>query len=503
MQIPVIDIFAGPGGLGEGFSALGQTQGAPYFRVALSVEKDSVAHQTLELRAFFRQFRHNLAPEEYYAFLRGELDRQELFRAYPDEAQAAKDHAWHAELGTPEVDATIDGRISKAVAGHEKWVLIGGPPCQAYSLIGRARNSKQREKADKDVRNILYIEYLNIVARYRPAVFVMENVKGMLSSRVDGHRIFDRIIADLERPSEGTRYRIFSLVKKGLAQCGSQYSPEDFIVECEQYGVPQARHRVILLGIREDLAEKRIPGILRKAETVTVSDVLRGLPPVRSGLSRNMDDPDLWAEMVRQGTDRRWLKGARRIGGNAVAERLESVLSSVEVPDFDRGGEFLPCSSNVSENLAWWYHDSRLNGVCNHMARTHIIKDIYRYAYASCFGEIWGRSPLLREYPPDLLPEHKNAKTGHFEDRFRVQIFDKPSTTVTSHMSKDGHYYIHPDPAQLRSLTVREAARLQTFPDNYFFCGNRTQQYVQVGNAVPPLLAYQIAEIVRDLLEKV
>ncbi|GAM11345.1 putative modification methylase [Geobacter sp. OR-1] len=163
----------------------------------------------------------------------------------------------------------------------------------------------------------------------------------------------------------------------------------------------------------------------------------------------------------------------------------------------------MPYIPTVSEQLSWWYLDPLLGGICNHSSRGHILKDIYRYVYASCFAEVNGTSPLLNEYPPDLLPKHENAKSGHFNDRFRVQIFGKPSTTVTSHISKDGHYYIHPDPTQLRSLTVREAARLQTFPDNYFFCGNRTQQYTQVGNAVPPLLAYQIAEIVRDFLQKV
>ena len=131
-----------------------------------------------------------------------------------------------------------------------------------------------------------------------------------------------------------------------------------------------------------------------------------------------------------------------------------------------------------------------------------MVSDLHRYLYAASFAEKYGKSPLISEFPDELIPAHKNARSGHFNDRFRVQIADKPSVTVTSHISKDGHYFIHYDPKQCRSLTVREAVRLQTFPDNYFFEGSRTQQYIQVGNAVPPLLARQIAEVVYDLIKQ-
>src|SRR5262249_28069528 len=152
-----------------------------------------------------------------------------------------------------------------------------------------------------------------------------------------------------------------------------------------------------------------------------------------------------------------------------------------------------------------WFHDANLQGVLNHSSRAHIPSDLWRYLYASVFAKLHGTSPTLREFPKSLWPAHSNLKGRNerdelaFDDRFRVQVKSRPATTVTAHISKDGHYFIHPDPRQCRTLTVRKAARLQTFPDDYVFLGPRTEQYQQVGNAVPPLLALQIAGIVHKI----
>ncbi len=514
--IPIIDLFAGPGGLGEGFSAY-QDNGIKPFRIKLSVEKDRYAHSTLELRSFFRQFPDAGKPADYYSFLRGEISREELFSRHKRQASAAAKEALQAELGLSKDNTKIDNLIDEALAGTDRWVLIGGPPCQAYSIIGRARRSRDAAESaylpEDDVRSFLYLEYLRIIARYRPAVFVMENVKGMLSSTIQGQRIFEHIISDLRTPSNvfpeysgnaTKEYTVYSLVKRA-SQNGSgadeELKPEDFIVECEKYGIPQSRHRVILLGIRNDLSHVR-PDTLEPCEEVSINDVISEMPKLRSGLSREADSAEAWQQAITDALDRKWLRGVRKKWGDKLFEELIETIIDLTLPLKDRGSEYVKGSAPVKNDLSWWYSDNMLDGVCNHSTRGHITKDVYRYLFAACFARHFNRSPKLRDFPPELLPDHTNAKSGHFDDRFRVQVKGKPSATITSHISKDGHYYIHYDPSQARSLTVREAARLQTFPDNYFFCGNRTQQYIQVGNAVPPLLAYKIAEIVNQIIQQ-
>jgi DNA (cytosine-5)-methyltransferase 1 len=182
-------------------------------------------------------------------------------------------------------------------------------------------------------------------------------------------------------------------------------------------------------------------------------------------------------------------------------------LSEIDNNKFSTGANFCPYiqgrpSHFVQENIR---HEN-LGGVCNHDARCHMPSDLQRYFFAACFAELselsgQAKSPSLADFPKSLLPNHKNinkdsVSNSIFDDRFRVQLWSSPASTITSHIAKDGHYYIHPDPCQCRSLTVREAARIQTFPDSYVFLGTRTSQYQQVGNAVPPILARQLAEIV-------
>ncbi len=517
-DIPVIDLFAGPGGLGEGFSQFRIPNKQP-FKIALSIEKDPIAHSTLELRSFFRQFIRNGVPEDYYRFLRGELTRKELFDRFPIEASDSKREAWHATLGeTPQKE--ISQRIKAAVGDKKLWVLTGGPPCQAYSLVGRSRKGGIDSK-DKNVR--LYIEYLKIISQFSPPVFIMENVKGLLSSKLGNHKIFDQIRSQLENPDSITEvrhsrkshraghiptYRIFSLVHepRGIDFWGNPvYESTDYVIRCENFGIPQARHRIILMGIREDLDRTPIP--LRKKDSfVTVKEALRGLPKIRSGLSKSEDSSKLWKNLLKSASGQFWVSQIKRKHPE-VYKNVIKVLDQLSSPLKNRGGEFIPWQiTNSKDFLLNWLEDSQIGGVCNHTSRGHMEEDLYRYLFAACYAKVFRESPKLGDFPEILLPKHNNVpravKGSLFSDRFRVQISNKPATTITSHISKDGHYYIHYDPQQCRSLTVREAARLQTFPDNYFFCGPRTAQYTQVGNAVPPYLALQIAETVFNVLNQ-
>ncbi len=517
--IPVVDLFAGPGGLGEGFSTL---DGGRAFQIKVSAERDPVAHQTLRLRAFYRLLK-TYAPDalgDYYRFCNGESDFP-----YSDETlhywKLAGNEALCLEIGSDEGNALLDSTIRRLIpkkSDNKPWILIGGPPCQAYSLAGRSRNKGKADyRPEEDHRHFLYKEYLRIIQENHPDVFVMENVKGILSSKIDGKLIFHQILQDLANPEKALgksdinapRYHIVSLVNDQVFSDGDDPALVDarrYIIRAEDYGVPQARHRVILLGVRDDRFKDGLPK-LQPANTVTVQEVIGDLPLLRSRLSKQKDSAENWEHAVH---DALWQLAGHAKNANQDEQALCDVLKDAALRinnSTETGALRYPRTHNTSSSilidaLKNWYHDPELKVWLNHETRGHRIDDLARYGYAACFAAIHKRSPKgHKEFGlPGLAPEHKNWESGKFSDRFRVQLAGKPSTTITSHISKDGHYFIHYDPIQCRSLTVREAARLQTFPDNYFFQGGRTQQYHQVGNAVPPLLANKIAKIVQRVI---
>lgn len=505
-------MFAGPGGLGEGFES--HDKGEINFKIALSIEKEQRAHKTLQLRSFFRQFPKHKIPPEYYQYIQGEISLHILREKYPEEMSVAEDKAWCAELGEIS-ENEVDIRISDSLESDREWVLIGGPPCQAYSLAGRSRMSKVWENnpmvKEKDARHFLYREYLRIIGKHSPAVFVMENVKGILTAEFNGNPIFSKIINDLKDPGsimatkgrDYPKYRLYSFVPGSAGEpnlfCNVENeNPRQFIIKSEEYGIPQRRHRVIILGVRTDIDVQ--PGtLLRKHGEVSVQNAIADLPPRKSSISGRNRRAISWDKTIQATPDccvewdseystkviKCMKKHMIRIGKKSVRNKMISSQAIDEYKDF--------------------VQDPDITEQCNHEPRSHMPSDVQRYFFAACFAEIVDSSPRLKDFPRKLLPAHKNVEEGikksKFADRFRVQLRNKPSTTITCHISKDGHYYIHPDPQQCRSLTVREAARLQTFPDNYFFEGPRTSQYVQVGNAVPPLLAYQLADIVAGIMK--
>lgn len=495
-MIPVIDLFAGPGGLGEGFSSLKDQSGNPVFQTIMSIEKDKQAHKTLRLRSFFRKIvraNNSTVPLLYLQYMKtreaAKLDA--LIEKYPDEWEAADYEAICATLEDDDDTLVKKGgeRLKKYGVDEEgPWVLIGGPPCQAYSLVGRSRRAHDA-KLEEDPKQTLYKCYLAFINELKPTVFVMENVKGLLSARRKGEGVFDRICQDMRAAG----YEIRSLVKE------QANDPRDYVVEAERFGIPQMRHRVILLGVKKGCDVET--GILSEVEQMTLRETLVGIPSIRSGFSEtNRDWRDMnWNSYINEAITRI----LETEEGKDVEEILEHVKSKAPLRLMQR-------SSVTGEKGRYhkWYR-GRLGVhtvLANHVSRTHLAADLDRYVFCAAYAEKHGSPARISEFPKILYPKHRNvleAKEGEeikFDDRFRVQLWDRPSTTVTSHIAKDGHYYIHPDPAQCRSLTVREAARLQTFPDDYLFEGNRTSQYTQVGNAVPPLLAQQIGEIVASFL---
>ena len=414
--IPVIDLFAGAGGLGEGFSSLTSTNGSPIFRTVMAIEKDKAAYKTLLFRTFlWKLYRENDSAtyakiaEGFKEFQRSEKAGVDTLKdSYPSEWAEAENEIILGELVQGDMSFIEEGRKRLEAAGSGvggDWILIGGPPCQAYSGARRHTASRDREAFESDPRQTLYKCYMNFVRELKPAMFVMENVVGLLSVKRSETKLIDTILKEMN----SLGYEVRSVAKSDVE------APRDYVVKAEHYGIPQRRHRVILLGVRKDRGLET--GELVKRPTVTVHDAI-------GDLDMPWDTVNAWYR-------RRLLK-------------------------------VFPDGTDI---------------VFNHDKRVVNAGDAERYRYFAAFGAKHGFSPKIIDIPVELLPSHKNLKNlgkgkpVAFADRYRVQVWNKPSTTVVAHIAKDGNGYIHPDAKQCRSLTVREAARLQTFPDDYIFFG--------------------------------
>lgn len=532
MPVAVIDLFAGPGGLGEGFS---RAQAAK-FEIAVSIEKDEMAFDTLRLRAAHRALHRigaarsswstwdNIVATTPWNVVFDTL-RSSCDQFIVDACATAAREAWNLELGPDNRALASEGIRARvlAAAGQKELpdnlVLIGGPPCQAYSVVGRSRNrGTEGYEPANDQRHFLYREYLSVINEFRPALFVMENVKGILSSEVKDKQIFRTITRDLKRPDVACKqdtdleYVLVALPKG--AQHHSEPAPRDYVVEAEHYGVPQARHRVIICGVRRDVFDRaKTVRKLRYAEPPTVGDVILDLPRLRAQLSYRGKGEN-WRTVLRRplmAATLKSLNSGRSSESRDLAKAIEDEICKIERGlDPSSGSDRLMLLRRLQRSpkaFVGWYRDRATHLLSNHESRAHMPDDLVRYLFVATYGRETGDSPRLSEFPRSLLPNHRNIDQENpgdaiFKDRFRVQLASQVAMTVTSHICKDGHAFVHPDPSQCRSLTVREAARLQTFSDTYVFLGNRTSQYTQVGNAVPPYLARQIANIVGDVLHR-
>lgn len=416
-MINFLDIFAGAGGLSEGFVRAG-------YSPICHIEMDAAACNTLRTRAAYHYLLQNGKSNIYKKYLIGEISRVELYSSVPKEVI---DSVIQEEIS----DSSLQG-IFKQIEAYGKNVdlIIGGPPCQAYSLAGRSRDPN-RMVGDK--RNYLYILYAEFLERFKPKYFVFENVIGLLSAK--------------DEDGELHLSKMRSLFKQ------KGYETELRVLDSSQYGVLQKRKRVIIIG-KKGNETGFYPEIEINQNKYTVADVLRDLPSIHSG----------------EGTY------------YGVKERCQP-------------SRYLIDSQIHSEKFPITFHCARPNN----------SRDLKIYSLAV---ENWDKNHTRLKYSavPSELRTHKNSAA--FSDRFKVVAGDMPySQTVVAHISKDGHYYIHPDKNQNRSLTPREAARLQTFPDDYFFESisgkpSRTFAYKQIGNAVPVVLAEKVAEAMKPLFDE-
>ena len=310
---PVVDLFAGPGGLGEGFAELHNEDGSPAFKSVASIESDTYAHQTLLLRHFFRSFRLEEVPDKYYDYLARRISKEELINKNKKHWSKVQNNALQIPLGKENHDS-VKNLLRKRLHGMKKWALIGGPPCQAYSIVGRSR-MMGNPKFEKDKRHFLYKEYLKILIDHKPPVFIMENVKGLLSAKINGQTMINKIFKDLSSPikaikanKNGLNYKLFSLVHP--QKINGDFDPGSFIVEAENYGVPQARHRMFILGIRADLDIH--PPSLKKKKPPTLEQIIGTMPKIRSGISQQKDSVEQWKNILTASDISTWMQANDR-----------------------------------------------------------------------------------------------------------------------------------------------------------------------------------------------
>lgn len=404
-KLNFIDLFAGAGGLSEGFIEEG-------FESLAYVEMDKDACDTLKTREIYHYLKKNKKLNLYKKYLKKEISKEELYSQVP---KILIDSIFNETI-SKETSKNLFKNI-KEIQKQKKIkkvdLIIGGPPCQAYSLVGRARVGKENNK--KDPRNYLYKYYFDFLNEFKPSVFIFENVPGLLTA--GGGKYFK----DMKKLFE-TEYKI-----------------KAYTLLASEHGVLQNRKRVIILGIKKDSKNVIFPEFEKIKNKWAVKDILSDLPSIKAG------DEIISGDYSDKPTD--YLKKLKlRVEDDILTDHISRPLNG---------------------------HDSKIYSI----AIKKWNKNKNRFKYTDL---------------PENMRTHKNIKS--FTDRFKVVAENEPaSQTMVAHISKDGHYYIHPDLKQLRSITVREAARIQSFPDNYYFEGSRSAKFKQIGNAVPPQLGKIIA----------
>lgn len=413
----LIDLFAGAGGLCEGFVQCG-------YDVIAHVEMNKMACKTLETREVYHYLKAHNRLETYREYERGLIDRTELLSRVPSNVCNSVIEKEMSKDTIKSIFERVDKLMKEKKVTHID-AIIGGPPCQAYSLVGRAQSKHMNHNMSDDSRNYLYKMYARFLARYKPLMFVFENVMGINSARSG------QVIKDLKISFSEVGYEMDARL-----QCATDF------------GVLQNRKRVIIIGWKKG-TKCEYPGFDKVSfESALVNDVLNDLPALERGTENNnyKHTYELTSEYLRE-----------------TEIRKENDVLTEHV-----------CRSNIQRDV-----------------------DIYRMEILA-----WQKHQRIKyDDLPDELKTHKNRTS--FVDRYKViEGNDAYCHTILAHLSKDGHYFIHPDINQCRSLSVREAARLQTFPDDYYFEGGRTAAFVQIGNAVPPLMAKGIAKALKIQLRK-
>jgi DNA (cytosine-5)-methyltransferase 1 len=397
-----IDLFAGAGGLSEGFIRAG-------YKPIAYVEMDKNACDTLKTRIAFHYLNTITNQNIYISYLKKEISRNQLWGQISQDVLQSVINNEISDRTIKNIFNLIDERLDS----EKIDVIIGGPPCQAYSLVGRSRDPNRMEG---DKRNYLFHHYAEFLNRYKPRYFVFENVLGLLTA---GNK---KYLSDMIHLFESVGYSI----------------TEPTVLNAEEYGVLQKRRRVIIIGQRGS-KKFQFPELKTTDNTWQIKkDLFFDLPELKPG------------------------------EGLPNAKYTKPINIYLNGTGIRQGSDF----------------------VTQHITRNHNDRDLEIYSIAI---NLWLNSKRRLKYNelPERLKTHKNITS--FLDRYKVIDPDSHSHTLVAHIAKDGHYYIYPDTDQVRSISVREAARIQSFPDDYFFEGGRTAAFKQIGNAVPPMMAYKIA----------